>query len=185
VKVIVIDNFLSKEDFELVREEIKANGHLITRVPDNTTISQYRRWFVDNTYENRRNDSNILKIMEMGLFGGKFAKECAKYHEAPWVHLLQTSKHETQVTKYMKGQQYGWHNDNKSGRLINYILYINDSFKGGELAVSYTTKRHVDKLISPKSNRLVAIPSFYWHKVKPINEGNRYTVNGHIGMILN
>jgi len=180
--IIIIDDFLSNVDFKLVQNEIKSNHHLIKEPPAHQDTKQFLRWYVDRDYEGHRKDSDILRIMQRELFEGKFAREAKKHFEAPWIYLPVTTHHETQVTKYMKGNSYMWHNDNHKGRLFNYILYMNDDFKGGELALSYTSKKHIDKIVTPKTNRLVVIPSFYWHKVRTILDGNRYTVNGHIGM---
>jgi len=182
MNVIIIDNFLKKEDFKLVKNEVEGNQHLINSTPKYKDTKQYLRWDIDRYYEGHRQDSDILKIIQEGLFQGKLAKEAKKYFEPPWIYLPVTTRHETQVTKYSTGNNYMWHADNTGGRLMNYILYMNDDFKGGQLAMSFTDKKHIDSVITPKTNRLVVMPSFYWHKVKTIIKGERYTVNGHIGM---
>ena len=112
----------------------------------------------------------------------------------------------SQYTVYEEGGKYLWHIDSepmikpdfKRLRVANYIYYINDDFEGGELELSY--KRDVeyegefyntppfvelsaDKVIIPKKNTLIIMPSDMWHRVKPIIKGKRRTINGHIGFI--
>jgi predicted 2-oxoglutarate/Fe(II)-dependent dioxygenase YbiX len=53
------------------------------------------------------------------------------------------------------------------------ILYLNDSYEGGELYFE-----ELDLLIKPKANQLVFFPSGaeFRHEVKPVTEGDRYTL---------
>jgi len=77
-----------------------------------------------------------------------------------------------------------------SGRILNYVLYLNDNFKGGELQLSdelisntppRDVKYNISTIIKQQRNMLVIMPAWTIHRVLPVTSGEpRLTLNGHI-----
>jgi len=104
-----------------------------------------------------------------------------------------------QFTKYKKGQFYDWHCDsfdqpynekhiyknfhNKTRKLsVTVSLSDPKDYKGGELEFDFRNndpdkKRNIVKCkeILPKGS-LVVFPSFVWHRVCPVKNGERYSL---------
>tara|TARA_R110002096_G_scaffold429650_1_gene642711 strand:- start:59 stop:697 length:639 start_codon:yes stop_codon:yes gene_type:complete len=203
-----IDDFLTTDEISTIDNELSQISHSLEEVQtlsENNIISLFSRIYLDNYYENNRDKSDILKIMQSKIFNNTTYNKMGK--REPLINLIQFSTdNEAQYTVYEEGGKYLWHIDSepitrpdfKRLRVANYIYYINDDFEGGELELSY--KRDVeyegefyntppfvelsaDKVIIPKKNTLIIMPSDMWHRVKPIIKGKRRTINGHIGFI--
>ena len=177
---LLVDNFLDKNDLKKVLNDIKNHKDCFVVDENRQDVADYKRWFIDDTYNGRRNDSVILKIMNRNLFGKKLLKKIAKIHVYGFQAVPCSTKHETQITKYSKGDKYGWHDDVSHGRFLNFVLYMSEC-EGGELAISKDSKKTVDYIVKPKISRLVTFPSNLLHKVNTVKTGERITINGHIG----
>lgn len=81
--------------------------------------------------------------------------------------------------KYGVGDYYDYHSDQVMHfpRTVSSILYLNESFKGGE-----THFKHQDLKISPKSGRLIVFPSYYnyEHSSLEVTEGIKYNISTFI-----
>ena len=195
-----IDDFLTTDEISTINNELSQISHKLEEVQtqsENNIISLFSRIYLDKYYENNRDKSDILKIMSSNIFTDLTYNKMGK--KEMLMNLIPFStNNETQYTVYEQGGKYLWHIDSEypSMRIANYIYYMNDDFEGGELELSY--KRDVkyegefynappfvelsaDKVIIPKKNTLVIMPSDMWHRVKPIIKGKRRTINGHIG----
>lgn len=192
-EALIIDNFLTKPDLKDVKFEIKQNRknfHSENRMKD----LSYNRWYPQ--------PGNLIpEVIDKYFFNDDFMKRVENYIDGFWkiFHDKVANGYEVQVTSYKKSRNnmYKWHVDHKPDkapgflgvRVLNYILQLNDVSKGGELEIAdyYTagvmkTKRpKVALKVKPKKNRLVMIPSWYVHRVKPmLSDQERLTVNGHI-----
>ena len=105
---------------------------------------------------------------------------------------------DAQFTYYKKDHHYGWHCDSwdepyqeglKKGKIrkLTSSLVLSDpaDYKGGELEFDFrqydpparNPKVHVTTIKEslPKGSILV-FPSFFWHQIKPITKGMRYSL---------
>tara|TARA_R100001163_G_C5066790_1_gene205433 strand:- start:2452 stop:3045 length:594 start_codon:yes stop_codon:yes gene_type:complete len=84
-----------------------------------------------------------------------------------------------QLLKYENNGHYRFHVDHGKAvpRTISCIFFVNDNYKGGELAFKFPGSSQ-ELVIEKKSNRLIIWPSnfLYPHAVKPVTEGIRYSV---------
>jgi len=201
-----IDDFLTTDEISTIDNELSQISHKLEEVQtqsENNIISLFSRIYLDKYYENNRDKSDILKIMQSKIFSNMTYNKMGK--KEILMNLIPFStNNETQYTVYEKGGKYLWHIDSEPItrldftrlRISNYIYYINDDFEGGELELSYKkdveyegefynappfVELSADKVIIPKKNTLIIIPSDMWHRVKPITRGKRRTINGHIG----
>lgn len=197
--VLEIDNFLTKNELDLVKNEIESNRDKFTKYQRDSYI-QYSRWYIDETYVQDRTKSDILSIFSEKIWSADVKyKLLQKNTMSGTLHEL-SDWHETQVTRYTKGNEYRWHTDhvfsydgiqnNWTGRIENWIFYLGDNdYEGGELFISdqpyYEKKENLKPTwtVKPKENKLVIMPSHMWHKVNEVKTYNkeRLTINGHVG----
>ena len=82
-----------------------------------------------------------------------------------------------QIARYEAGGHYAVHTDamGKSGgdRIVSSVLYLNDSYEGGELYFPL-----FDIKYKPEAGSLVLFPSYYTyeHGAMPIKKGSKYCV---------
>ena len=86
---------------------------------------------------------------------------------------------DVEVLKYEPGGHYKFHTDHnmKIPRSFSCIFLVNDNYKGGELCFRYPQSDKITT-IEKKENRMIIWPSnfLYPHCVKPVMEGERYSV---------
>jgi len=195
--IMILDNLFSQSGYEYIRnvclEELKKSKKEfkeMDEMKDEIDVRKYNNRFYP------KNDHFLTFLMGNTLFGYEKILETAKnLQDFSWGlynRKALTTKYEVQVTHYIENDHYGWHSDLTNGRLFNYIYYVTEPQEGGELQISNTNAIEKDEFktkefniiqtIEPKKNRLVIMPSWIIHRVKPINKGNRITLNGHITM---
>jgi predicted 2-oxoglutarate/Fe(II)-dependent dioxygenase YbiX len=79
-----------------------------------------------------------------------------------------------QILKYNKGSTgYNWHYDigdgDASNRKISLSVILDDKCEGGELCF-FTDGEYT---LSPVAGEVIAFPSFFSHRVKPVTDGCR------------
>jgi PKHD-type hydroxylase len=95
-----------------------------------------------------------------------------------------------QFTSYANDQYYHWHSDglsDRSGldknnkiRKLSAVLFLNNTFSGGELEMSVLdsgAKKRIFKP-SPKATKgsIIVFPSFITHRITPVKQGVRYSI---------
>jgi Rps23 Pro-64 3,4-dihydroxylase Tpa1-like proline 4-hydroxylase len=203
-EIVKIDNLFNNSMKKLIdNETITLDKYLKNeqRNRNDKIIHNYSRVYLDDYFNNNRNQSKIIQIIESVLFTSVWSKY--KGGEVLLNLIPYTNSHETQYTVYETGGEYNWHLDSYmdhgigkdvpvKNRICNWIYYLNDDFDGGELNLCYDknteinnesdfNKVKIDMKITPKENTLVIMPSDMWHKVNPVTKGKRKTINGHIG----
>tara|TARA_R110000822_G_scaffold141909_2_gene279767 strand:+ start:22 stop:636 length:615 start_codon:yes stop_codon:yes gene_type:complete len=196
-EIVKIDNLLTDNEMKEFESELLLLDSQLQEEHNygiaGKNLSNYSRIYLDDLYEKNRSDSFILNVLTSKLFSDLIFSKLGRLE--PFLRLIPFSnKHEIQYTVYEKGGEYKWHLDSTypDNRIANFILYINDDFEGGELELSFENNidiYHDDEqfnppthmVVVPKKNTLLIMPSDMWHKVKPITNGKRRTLNGHIG----
>lgn len=89
--------------------------------------------------------------------------------------FLSLKRFESQFAIYQPGGFYKKHLDQLKGgnrRQVTVIIYLNDCNQGGELVIyNKNDKNKVDKIISPKSGRMVIFfSSQIYHEVRPTHQ---------------
>jgi len=187
---IVIDNFLSDEDFKLCMNQIELHRDQMKDFEHESGI-HYRRWQPGPT-------PFIKHIIGEYLYNDRIYDIADNFIDGFWKQYCEnvSNKYECQVTSYTKDRKdfYGWHTDHIPVGLnvgivrnLNYILYMTDIDNGGEFQIAnefkhfdYSYEPEVHTSISPKRNRLLLIPTWYIHRVTPVlSDQERLTIHGH------
>lgn len=93
---------------------------------------------------------------------------------------------EAQFTKYEKNEFYHWHCDSfmdlQRNRKISFTLNLSDpnDYKGGDFEFDFRDsekklKPHIVKEAKEKGSCII-FPSFFFHRVKPVTKGVRYSL---------
>lgn len=94
-----------------------------------------------------------------------------------------------QFTSYKKNQHYDWHSDigkthiNGKIRKLSCVINLTDpkKFKGGDFYFALDKpsgigRKEINFKELKNQGTVVVFPSFVYHKVKPITQGNRYSL---------
>ena len=139
-KISVFNNFLTNNEISAIKDEISSLLGDWQHI-DEGWCSFDRLW-MDELFNNRRNDSIILKTIQNKLWSDKMLEFYSKHEDGSYQVMPQTNFHETQVTSYKSGDGFKWHKDTYNAiggtRVMSYILYLGneDSFEGGGLSVN-------------------------------------------------
>tara|TARA_Y100000004_G_scaffold184562_1_gene233745 strand:- start:543 stop:1223 length:681 start_codon:yes stop_codon:yes gene_type:complete len=80
---------------------------------------------------------------------------------------------------YKEGMEYGYHNDNYPIRQVypnlNYTVYLNDDFEGGELIIKVG---NVEVVTKPEKGKFIIYDSNLQHRVAPVTKGERKVMLG-------
>lgn len=190
-EILEMRNCLSDEDFNTVLREIEEhkNDFIDQSI---ATAASFTRWYPENT-------TAISKIIDKLLYGERVREETKNFKDLSWSLLRNEicTNYEVQITKYIPNSphKYDWHVDHlRTGRMMNYILYLTTPEEGGELEINLDPTSigepigngnyQIDMSIKPEKNKIAIMPAHYLHRVKP-TKGSipRLTLNGHISII--
>lgn len=188
-ELVIIDSVLPKEDFELALRE--AEEHRVDMKSD-SEYATYKRWYPEPL-------SIMSGLFDKAVYNKQVFDIAKEYHDLSWKWYcgLVSDRFEVQVTSYKKerADRYDWHVDHlgPEHRTLNCILYLTDVTEGGELQIAddfgvvgeieFDKEYKVLNSIKPKANRLAIMPSWYVHRVTPIQSNDeRLTLNGHVVM---
>tara|TARA_R100001244_G_scaffold131682_1_gene105436 strand:- start:48 stop:647 length:600 start_codon:yes stop_codon:yes gene_type:complete len=137
-------------------------------------IRSVEGWNLDNI----TNDSKTAQYL-CNLFKKIFGEYTRTYMASISFKNVGFSITTIDVLKYIKGGHYVYHHDDtfSAPRTFSCIYLINDDYEGGELC--FKTLSGSSELILPSEpNSLIMWPSnfIYQHTVKPVTEGERYSV---------
>lgn len=80
---------------------------------------------------------------------------------------------------YKEGDEYGYHNDSYPIRQVfpnlNYTVYLNDDFEGGELIIKVG---NVEVVTKPEKGKFIIYDSNLQHRVAPVTKGERKVMLG-------
>lgn len=167
--IMVIDNFLSKEECEELIDFCEGRNKWCQAAT------------VGNDGKPKYSDyrSNIQTAVPFGseldtFLHGVFSKAVNEYGRRHNIGGDLTDE-AYRVLKYNPGQKYGVHMDcsDKNPRVISSLIYLNSTEKGGQ-----TTFPSDSIEIMPEAGRLIMFPSnfLFWHEAKPVEKGVKYAV---------
>jgi len=175
---LVVDNFYNKEEQSLIWTEL--DFHKDNFVIDEGTanrgvainnngksIANLSRIYLDNLYENKREQSNILQCYQK-LFTNKIIN---KYKEK----TLAARTYETtntdwsQVSYYENNNNYDEHFDQFMHSVLIWFYHEPKRFDGGDLIFT-----DLNETVKCKHNRMILFPSYYYHKVNKVTMEEQY-----------
>ena len=210
--VVIFDDFGSPAEVEAVRAEIVRIQPAFQFDDRNPDYVKYRIP-LDALFAERRAESAVLGAVDRNLFAPRIVEGAQQaLLDFTTRSLPYTTTHLTAVTAHVPDGPCGWHMNDMSHHLprilftLNFIWYLDlgGRFTGGRLLVSHdnipqkerggwapASPPRVHEVIEPRHNRLVLLPTTFWHMVEPIAVEDwrgpldgRVSVNGHIGFRL-
>lgn len=188
---IIIDNFLTDNEYNEILEEIKSFEHslevgkyFINGEEIISTIKSNKILWVDKKYDkDNRYMSPILNMISNKLYKGELFDYMHNHDEPIFNTLSESIVDHTQLSAYGNNDNYDWHIDgNKSSIFLTFLLMINKKpkkFTGGDLMLKKKTNVKTYKF---KNNRVIIFPSNTLHKVTHIKTNsntyidNRFTI---------
>lgn len=177
--ILIIDDVFTKDELILIDKELdmlrpKMKNHIY-----NGSGGSVERVVLDQFYKGRREDSTILPLIPKKIFSEETIEITKNIHDLSYQLLKMKCRYDTLYTRIdngilkhidfsFDGSIHEW-----NGRSLSYIWYTGKNVIGGELVVDET-------VIEPKYNRMVVLPSYRTHFVRPCKSKNRYSVHGNI-----
>lgn len=202
---IVIDDLLPENTVNEILEEIKE-------LPLNhvSPALNYRYWQYSLDFIQPRSKSAILREFDAIWDNPRMLEALEKNYNYA-AHMMKGADVDyTQIKIEGPDDECAWHRNDfarSKGQLtlITWLYYLKpeDNYTGGELEYSFENIRQKvmswDPVTEPKDtikienkhNRMVLIPSFFWHRVHPPEflyynnpMDGRISINGHVGYRL-
>jgi predicted 2-oxoglutarate/Fe(II)-dependent dioxygenase YbiX len=148
-------------------------------------------WFVHREEEFHSSESSVARILELPQ-EGQFRERIKAMLEVKQDHLIDLldcvfdAKHRSPLTEsvftfkyYEPGIGIGHHVDVSAIGLETFttlLIYFNDDYEGGELAVEQKVINDIISLltIKPEAGDLIAITYDHFHEARPTTKGNKY-----------
>ena len=176
VPVLVIDNFYTPEELNLIWKEINfLTAADKFKPPEATGAAQegeeYLKFangiWVDNLYTSR-DTSNILRYNRK-IFTNEFTT-AAKNTNPLYCILESINSDYTLLNYYEDSEHYKKHKDESVFTAITMLIKDPSKFSGGDFIV-----HDFDMLIEKRNNRLVFFPGVLEHSVTPVKMNAPYT----------
>lgn len=134
--------------------------------------------------------SNSIFVIEMPEFKTLIYEWVKIANEEKGWNFDLTGIQNLQLSEYQTSQKYSWHIDIKPEevpcRKLSFNVVLNDGFEGGDFQFSWGSpsakykKRIIEEPQSKIVGRMIVFPSYYYHRVKPVTKGIRYSLTGWI-----
>ena len=169
---IVIDNYYTKDEYNLIWEEIKflcydhklvkaeGSAHINGKPLKNNSVK-----YLDSLYNNR-SISSILKINRK-LFRNSY--EILRNHPSWFFQKIKGTYDKTALSYYEHGEEYKSHYDEFSLTALWWTCKKPKRFDGGNFIFS-----DYDETVEFKDNRMVIFPSIIMHKVTKVTMQEQY-----------
>ena len=168
--VVVIDDFYSKQEHDLIWQELcfyhtdpnnfvgpEKTGSAENK--DGEVLKKNKGIFLDEVYH-LKNFSSILKINRK-IFNRELCQTLIEKHTF-FNYLKESNKDSTLIQYYENSDYYKSHWDKSLITVISWFFEEPKSFTGGDLIFDDGT------LVSCKNNRLIMFPSILNHEVSEI-----------------
>jgi predicted 2-oxoglutarate/Fe(II)-dependent dioxygenase YbiX len=167
--VEVIENFLSKDECNVILNRCKEELELSTAIVNNgnPNIRKSSIAWIDDLGEVNERLKNILK--SRFNFGGVEVTGLGSF----------------QFTEYKVGEFYEWHTDRGSTidrkRFASTVIQLNDDYEGGLLEIKDTMGNLIP--INQKLGSLYVFDSGLEHRVTPVNVNTRYSLVNWVSLV--
>lgn len=180
---IIIKDFLTKDEQEIIWEEIKENESKFT-------AGLYKKDGKDEVHDDvKKNlgieisdiyprilDSSIRSMFYYRIFQNPEIQEAVSTAKSPIYSLLRFTKTDrTKVSAYQNEDFYDWHVDSTKQGLLTVLYMMNKEpkkFTGGDFMIKWDD---IEKSIPFENNTILIFPRDTPHKVKKIKmESNNF-----------
>ena len=179
---LMIDNFYSKKEQKLIWEELtfhknnfkvdhKRSGDGVARDKNNKPLANATRLYLDDTYRNNRQDSNILNLYKKII--SDEVKEAYRHTTPSWRLFEITNQDNSQVSYYENEGDYKEHYDKFMHTCLIWFYKEPKRFTGGDLTFTQSKK-----IVECKHNRMILFPSYYLHAVDEVSMEYKYRGKG-------
>tara|TARA_B100000579_G_C22709006_1_gene793583 strand:+ start:38 stop:718 length:681 start_codon:yes stop_codon:yes gene_type:complete len=181
---LLVDDFYNEKEQKLIWQELEFySGKYMdadedtrgARAVDSKTfklINSSYRVYLDEVYQkDSRHFSNILNV-----YGKVFHNDILEVlrKNMPTAPLLEMSNADhSQISYYDSGDFYGSHVDTFDYTILIWFFKEPKRFSGGDFILGGPNKK-----IECRNNRMVMIPSYYYHAVTPITMEEKYKNKG-------
>ncbi len=179
---LIVDNFYNKEEQKLIWEELNfhKDNFVVDEGTDNRgvaidnngkSIANLSRIYLDELYENKREQSNILHCYQK-LFTDDIIN---KYKDKTLAaRTFETTNVDwSQVSYYENNNNYEEHFDQFMHTCLVWFYKEPKRFTGGDLIFT-----DLNETVKCKHNRMIIFPSYYYHKVNKVILEEKYKNQG-------
>ena len=179
---LMIDDFYSKDEETLIWEELtfhknnfkvdhKRNGDGVARDENNKPLANATRLYLDDTYVDKRQDSNILNLYTKII--SPEVKEAYRQTTPSWRLFEITNQDCSQVSYYENEGDYKEHYDKFMHSCLIWFYKKPKRFTGGNLTFTQS-----QQTVECKHNRMILFPSYYLHAVDKVSMEYKYRGKG-------
>lgn len=174
MKTIVINNFLSEEECELILNYSLSNLDLKKGLVE-----------IDNEFKSdshRKSDIAFDRYLQFPYLIDRIHRILIDNIDVkgfiPYIH----KNKQFQFTQYKPGDYYNWHtdilhNDTANNRYCSVVIQLNNNYIGGNLELKDIVFDNMN------AGTLYAFPSDMLHRVKKVKEGIRYSLVLWVGLM--
>lgn len=159
---------------------IEILNNVASKFDCQVAISLVNKLEKNNSLVRFRDNPDVLIVSPSNAESNKIIKKYSKiakdFHAEKNGFISPIYTSEAYLSLWNIGTQAGIHTDSNNTEWIIFstVLYLNDNYEGGEI---YFPNQGVE--LKPKSGDMIIFPSGgheYFHGVKPIISGKRYTI---------
>ena len=179
---LVVDNFYNKEEQDFIWTELDSHkenfvvdegiaNRGVAKNNNGKPIANLSRIYLDELYENKREQSSILHCYQK-----LFTKEIInKYKEKTLAArtYAATNTDWSQVSYYENNNNYDKHFDEFMHSVLIWFYRKPKRFDGGDLTFTQS-----NKTVECKHNRMILFPSYYLHSVDEVSMEYKYRNKG-------
>ena len=147
----IVDNILNNEELKILQNE--CNNFVITDKPNFNN-------FYNRIEINQKLIPEFIKSVNKILLDILNNEYTLIPSKSTWINYIDTNTNKNDI----------FHKDISQASIV---IYLNDSFAGGEL--EYVDKDGIHKVYIPKTNSAVIMTNDLWHRVLPVTNGNRFS----------
>jgi Rps23 Pro-64 3,4-dihydroxylase Tpa1-like proline 4-hydroxylase len=184
--VKVYNNLLTEETCHDLCKDIKENPNTLEftgHLSDSLRKGSFINTFSTNNSFTKKFDSIVENVIE--IISEKYTNDVRPLY---YSYGNKFNHYNYQILKYDKDDYFRIHHDHYAeilnfSRLFSICLYLNEDYEGGELEFPST---EIGKEYKFKMGDAIVFPShwMFYHGVKPILSGNRYSIIIWVGLDL-
>lgn len=165
---------LSKEECSAVANALEASGRWEKSRTGNNLDTNYRSNKQVHLTQLANYDPATYKVFDDMIFHA-LTKAVTEYQRAYASHSFVLSDEGYSVLRYEEAEEYKVHSDSgpENKRLVSALLYLNDSFTGGETNFPLQNFK-----VKPETGMICLFPSIFTHPHAslPVESGVKYVV---------
>jgi predicted 2-oxoglutarate/Fe(II)-dependent dioxygenase YbiX len=166
-RIITITEFLSKDECEVI----------IKKCLDELDLLDAKTYSESNVVKLSKKEIRKSKVAFIDDLGHINNLILSKVMEEVKIKGFEPSIETFQFTKYNEGDYFDWHIDRGEtmfkDRFYTIVIQLNENYTGGDFELMINNKK--SELEFGVGN-LYVFPSNVFHRVKPIQTGNRYSL---------